>query len=83
MREAIEKISGALRTLGSDPWGPELKVSQDLLPQVFKAYFQSLSVPDRTNKSDFHILASAMLPEEVDNEVRVVLDAMHRSLSGT
>lgn len=82
MRDAIERIGNALRTLGSDPWGPELKVSEDLLPQVFKAYYQSLAVPDRTNKSDFHNLASAMLPEEVDDEVRVVLDAMYRALSG-
>ena len=82
MRGAIESIGNALRTLGSDPWGPELKVSESLLPQVFKAYYQSLAVPDRTNKSDFHNLASAMLPEEVDDEVKVVLDAMYRALIG-
>jgi hypothetical protein len=83
MQGAIERITNALRTLGSDPWGPDLKVSEELLPQVFKAYFQSLAVPDRTNKSDFHILSSAMLPTEVDDEVRVVLDAMYGALRGT
>jgi predicted ATPase len=81
MQGAIDEIGGALRTLGEDPWGPDIKASERLLPPIFAAYFRRLRVPDRTNKSGFHILASAMLPDEIAPEVKSVLDEVHRTLS--
>jgi len=81
MLGAIGDIEGALRTLGEDPWGPDIKASERVLPQIFAAYSRRLSLSDHTNKSDFHILASAMRADEIAPEVKSVLDALHRTLS--
>lgn len=81
MRHAIAEVEAALRTLGRDAWGPDLKASEDLLPPIFAAYYRALGVPDRTNKSDFHVLAAAMRPGDIDPEVTEVLDAMFSALS--
>jgi ABC-type transport system involved in cytochrome c biogenesis ATPase subunit len=80
MRRAIDEIEAALRTLDRNPWGPDLKVSEEFLPQVFRAYFRLLGVPDRTNKSDFHILAASARAEDIDPEVQIVLDKIHAAL---
>ena len=48
MRESIEKIEAALRTLGSKgmPWDPDIKASDDFLVPLFRAYFGKLGLPN-------------------------------------
>lgn len=81
MRTAIARIEGALRALGRDPWGADIKASEDLLPPILRTYYEVLGVPDRTNKSASHVLATAMEPGDFDPEIVEVLDAMHSALS--
>lgn len=81
MQTAISEIEGALRKLGEDPWGRDITASERLLPSILRTYYQTLGVPDRSDKSDFHVLATAMLPGDVDPEIVEVLDAMHLALS--
>jgi hypothetical protein len=74
MQEAIQRVEDAIRVLGRDPWSNDEKVSDEFLPSVFKAYFKSLDIDDRLNKSSFHILAEFLYPAAVDPEIVKCLD---------
>ncbi len=69
MRNAIERVEAALRELGKDPWSPQTKVSDDVLPILFRRYFESLGIDDRMDKADFHVLADYVLKDEIDQEI--------------
>jgi ABC-type branched-subunit amino acid transport system ATPase component len=83
MGVAIRRVEEGFRLTRRDAWSSDAKASEDLLPAIFATYYEVLGVPDRTDKSDFHILASAMYSAEIDSEVVTVLDAMHAALNGT
>ena len=76
MRQAIDEIEGAMRTLGKDPWGPDLKVSDEFLPLVFEKYFELRGLPSLMYKRDFHELARFAPTDEIDPEVSEKLDAI-------
>ncbi len=76
MQRAIDEIEGAQRTLGNDPWGPELKVSDEFLPQVFRRYFELRNLPSLMSKRDFHELARFAPEDAIDSEVGEKLDAI-------
>lgn len=76
MKQAIAEIESALVTLGNDPWGPDLKVSDEFLPQVFRKYFELRNLPSLMNKHDFHELARFAPKESIDPEVVEKLDAI-------
>lgn len=43
MNEAIHEVSAALATLGKpDPFGPQIKASDEFLAPVFQKYFEKL-----------------------------------------
>lgn len=71
---AIDRVEGAFKELGRDPWSPDEKVSDDFLPTVFKRYFEKLGTDDRLNKSDFHVLTEHLVRAEMDAEIVEVLD---------
>lgn len=75
MHEAIQEVRDALKVLGKpDPFGGDLKVSDEFLPRVFDIFFENLGLSSRFRKTDFHILASYMPKEKVDPEVSEYLD---------
>lgn len=79
MREAIREISAALQKLGrGSPWGPDMKVSDDFLDPVFRAYFGTLGLPNLMAKKNFYELAEYVPAEELDEEIRRKLDAVVR-----
>lgn len=73
MARAIERVEGAIRVLGRDPWSPEEKVSDEFLPRVFSLYFSELGIDNRMSKSNFHVLADFIATEEIDKDVPVCL----------
>lgn len=74
MSDAIDEIAAALKALGRpDPWGPDLKVTDDFLDPLFKTFFERMKLPNLMRKTDYHVLADLVLPEEMDPEVRDVL----------
>ncbi len=83
MDTAVKRVEAALTELGRDPWGADIKASEDVLPPIFKRYYMELGVPDRTDKSDFHVLASAMQASDIDPEIVEALDALQAALAGT
>jgi hypothetical protein len=75
MQEAIDDVAGALRTLGKpDPFGPEVKASDDFLAPVFKKYFDILGLRNLMQKTDYHTLAHLVPRERIDPEITAKLD---------
>lgn len=77
MREAIVEVTLALKTLGKpDPWGPDIKASDEFLDPLFKAFFKKLNLPLAFRKADYHQLASLLPREKIDSEITEALDAI-------
>lgn len=77
MREAIEEVTRALRTLGKpDPWSDDVKASEEFLRPLFQSYFSKLGQPNTMEKSSYHILTDYMTPEDIDGEIGEKLDAI-------
>jgi hypothetical protein len=75
MREAISETVAALTTLGKpDPWGSEIKASDDFLDPLFRLYFRKLGLPITFRKQDYHELAAHLLPGEINPEITAKLD---------
>ena len=78
MRESIKSTASALEQLGMrSPWGPDLKVSDDFLTPLFRAYFKKLGIQDNLmTKKSFYELAEHVPLDDLDPEVREKLDAI-------
>jgi hypothetical protein len=77
MRDAIDEVSKALRTLEKpDPWSAEIKASDDFLEPVFRAYFRKLELPLSLRKGDYHLLAGLVPRERIDPEIVEKLDSI-------
>lgn len=84
MREAIDETVAALEQLGKgSPWNPDMKVSDEFLTPLFRAYFRKLGLPEGLmSKKDFYELAEHVPVAELDNEVREKLDAIAEAAAG-
>ena len=83
MRQAIEQVETALKTLGKgSPWDADVKASDDFLEPVFKAYFERLGLPDLMAKKNCHELVEYVPDHEIDPEIREKLDAIVRIAEG-
>lgn len=78
MVETIERIAGARLELGDDPWGPDIKASDQLLDPLFNRFFARLSLPNLMGKTDYHELARFLRADRIDAEIVAVLDAILR-----
>ncbi len=75
MREAIEEVTKAMRTLGKgSPWDADTKVSDDFLTPLFKVYYGKLELPNLMEKKAFYELAQFVPEEETDPEICSVLE---------
>jgi energy-coupling factor transporter ATP-binding protein EcfA2 len=82
MNEAIQDVTTALRTLGKpDPFGPEIKASDDFLRPVFETYFKKLKIRNLMQKTDYHVLARLVPLDGIDPEVCEKLDRIARVAS--
>ena len=78
MREAIDRTASALEQLDRGaPWSPDLKVSDDFLTPLFRAYLGALGLlTDLVTKKSFYELAEHVPLHELDPEVGEKLDAI-------
>ena len=77
LQACLAEILNALRlTNKPDPWGFDIKVTDDFLDPLFKLYYEQLGIPQQTFKRDYHGLADAMPLDKIDPEVGVVLDTI-------
>ncbi len=60
----------------SDRWWVDVKASDDFLDMVFDEFFAQLGLPNQMRKTNYHRLASLMAADQIDSEVREVLDAI-------
>jgi predicted ATPase len=73
----LDELIKALKlTTEHDPWGPDIKVTDEFLDRLFKLYYERLGIPQQTFKRDYHGLADAIPIEEIASEVTTVLDAI-------
>lgn len=77
MRKAIATVTDGLKALDKpNPWGPDIKATDEFLDPLFKRYFETLRIENMLRKSDYHVLARLMQPDELDSEVSEKLDAI-------
>ncbi len=77
LEATLAEITHALSiTNKPDPWGADIKVTDDFLDPLFKLYYERLGIPQRTYKRDYHGLADAIPISELDPEVASVLDGI-------
>ena len=77
MTEAIDEVEKALETLSQpSPWSGDLKVSDDFLEPLFEKYFKTLKLPNSMRKTNYHVLATLVEPDQIDSEVSEKLDAI-------
>ena len=77
MRECIQEVTSALKTLGRpDPWSGDVKASDDFLDPLFERFFEKLNLPNLLRKTDYHVLASLVPKNEIDLEVVAKLDGI-------
>jgi hypothetical protein len=77
MREAIEEVSTALRTLRDiQPWSDDVKASEDALEPIFNAYYKKLALPNKFRKRGYHELVRFIPRERVDAEIVEKLEAI-------
>jgi hypothetical protein len=83
METAMEEVAGALKILGRpDPFGPEVKASDDFLGPVFQKYFEKLGLRNLMQKTDFHILARLVPREHLSPELSEKLDRIVETAEG-
>jgi len=77
LETCIGELVNALRlTNKPDPWGSDIKVTDDFLDPLFKLFYEQLGTPQRTFKRDYHGLAEVIPVNEIASEVSTVLDAI-------
>ena len=77
MQEAVRHIESALQALDkADPWGTDIKASDDFLGPVFKRYFEILGLANPMAKKSFYELVSYMPAGDMPSEISDKLDAI-------
>ena len=77
MRDAIQEIRSALKTLGRDsPWSPDIKARDDFLDPLFRTYHKKLNLPNLMPKRNFHQLVQHLPESEIDPEIGSKLAAI-------
>lgn len=77
LEASLTEITHALSiTNKPDPWGSDIKVTDDFLDPLFKLFYERLGIPQQTFKRDYHGLADAIPVDEIAPEVSAVLDAL-------
>ena len=73
IQELVKALQVARRP---DPWGPDIKVTDDFLDPLFENYFQRLGTPQQIFKRDYHGLADAIPLAQVASEISEKLDTL-------
>jgi hypothetical protein len=77
LSECVAELESALKVARRpEPWGPDVKVTDDFLDPLFENYFQRLGTPQQIYKRDYHGLAEAIPLEAIDSEVVTKLDEL-------
>ena len=77
LESCVAELEGALElTDKHDPWGPDIKVTDEFLDPLFKRFYERLGTPQRIFKRDYHGLADCIELNELPGEIGEVLDEL-------
>lgn len=77
MMACIAELTQALTVARRpDPWGPDIKVTDEFLDPLFENYYQRLGTPQQIYKRDYHGLADAIPLQQIPTEISKMLDAI-------
>lgn len=79
MQKAIEQVEQALKTLGKDPWGADIKASEEFLMPLFSQFYKNLGLPNEMSKTNHHLLAAFVAAEEIQHDIHQALDAIYET----
>lgn len=79
MSRAIEQVEQALNTLGKDPWGPDIKASDEFLTPLFQQFYKNIKRPNEMSKTNFHVLAEFVSPDNIDKEIEQLLQKIYET----
>lgn len=74
MEESVAEIESARRALDEDPWGPDIKASDEVFKPIFRKFFSKMKLPNLMEKSSYYGLVDYIRPDEIDPEVKEALD---------
>lgn len=75
MQQEITKIVEALETLGRPlPWAAGFKVTDDFLDRLFAVFYERLGEANLMRKTNYHLLAKYLTPDQIAPEVTEKLD---------
>lgn len=57
-----------------DSWWRQVKASDEFLDRVFSIYYEKLGLPNLMRKTDYHVLAAFVTPDEVAKDIIDALD---------
>ncbi|MCS7298317.1 MAG: AAA family ATPase [Bacteroidia bacterium] len=77
MEEAIIKTEQALKILGKDPCSPDIKASEEFLLPLFRQFYDRLAMYNEMDKSNLHLLAQFLEPEEFHPNILEALDLIY------
>ena len=79
MRDAMAEVSKAMEMLGKgSPEDADVKVSDEFLTPLFRAYFEKIGMPNLMDKKNFYELAGYVPENEIDSEIGEKLDVIAR-----
>lgn len=76
MEDALNKLKATFDFQKRDPWGPDVKTSDEVLRYLFINFYEFLGLRNEMAKADYHALVPYLLPTEIDPEVVTVLDRL-------
>jgi len=77
LEKCLSELTAALKlTNKPDPWGPDIKVTDEFLDPLFHLFYERIGTPQKTYKRDYHGLADAIPTEQIAPEVSNVLDGI-------
>lgn len=77
MKDAIDEIAAALRSLGRPSiWDHRLKASDEVLNPIFRSYYARQQRPNLMEKRDYHTLVGHIPDDQIDPDIIVKLDAI-------
>jgi len=77
MTTTLREFESALRTLNRpDPYGSEIKASDDFLDPLFAKYYERLGTENLMRKRDYHVLVDLVPEKLIAGEVKTKLDAI-------
>lgn len=81
MEDAISEIEQAFKTLGKDPWGADIKASEELLSPLFQRFYEKFNLPNLMKKTIFYILAGFVPRAKIEPEIQQMLNDINDILS--